>query len=166
VVARFGEDLSGRRFGLWGLAFKPNTDDMREAPSRVVVAELLARGATVCAYDPAAMHEARRVFGELPGLAYADGPMQAVQGADALVIVTEWKEFRSPDFEALKAALREPVIIDGRNLFAPELVRAAGLEYAPIGRAADQAGARADVGHRASPGAGGAATRREPFPVA
>jgi hypothetical protein len=96
VVARFGEDLGGRRFALWGLAFKPGTDDMREAPSRVIGAELLARGATVSAYDPAAMHEARRVFGDLRGLEYADGPMDAVQGADALVIVTEWRSSAVP----------------------------------------------------------------------
>jgi len=134
VVARFGEDLSGLRFALWGLAFKPNTDDMREAPSRVVVDALLARGATVCAYDPAAMHEALRVFGDRPGLGYADGPMEAVEGADALLIVTEWKEFRSPDFDALKAALRQPVVIDGRNMYPPELPRASGLEYLSIGR--------------------------------
>jgi UDPglucose 6-dehydrogenase len=134
VVSRFGERLAGRRFALWGLAFKPNTDDMREAPSRVVVAELLARGATVCAYDPAAMHEAQRVFGALAGLEYADTPMQAVQGTDALLIVTDWKEFRSPDFDALKVALKQPVVIDGRNMYPPDLVHAAGLEYVPIGR--------------------------------
>jgi UDPglucose 6-dehydrogenase len=134
VVARFGEDLSGLRFALWGLAFKPGTDDMREAPSRVVMDELLARGAMIRAYDPAAMHEARRVFGDLRGLDYADGPMQAVEGADALLIVTGWKEFRSPDFDAIKAALRHPVVIDGRSMYPPALPRAAGLEYAAIGR--------------------------------
>jgi UDPglucose 6-dehydrogenase len=134
VVARFGADLAGRRFALWGLAFKPNTDDMREAPSRVVIADLLERGATVCAYDPAAMPEARRVLGELPGLTYAASPMAALEGADALVIVTEWKEFRSPDFEAIRAALREAVIIDGRNMFPPALPRASGVEYIAIGR--------------------------------
>jgi UDPglucose 6-dehydrogenase len=134
VVGRFGEDLAGRRFALWGLAFKPNTDDMREAPSRVVVEQLLARGATVCAYDPAAMHEARRVFGERPGLDYADEPMGALAGADALLIVTEWKEFRSPDFDAIRAALKAPVLIDGRNMYPPELPRASGLEYLAIGR--------------------------------
>jgi UDPglucose 6-dehydrogenase len=134
VVARFGEDLAGRHFALWGLAFKPNTDDMREAPSRVVIGDLLARGATVCAYDPVAMAEARRVFGALEGLSFSEQPMQALEGADALVIVTEWKEFRSPDFEAIRAALREPVLIDGRNMYPPELPRAAGLEYVSIGR--------------------------------
>jgi len=134
VVARFGEDLSGRRFAIWGLAFKPNTDDMREAPSRVVIADLLARGATVCVYDPVAMHEAHRLLGDSAGVAYADSPMQALDGADALVIVTEWKEFRSPDFDAIRAALKSPVIIDGRNMFLPALPRAAGLEYLSIGR--------------------------------
>lgn len=134
VVARFGEQLAGRRFALWGLAFKPNTDDMREAPSRVVVADLLARGATLCAYDPAAMTEARRVFDAHAGLTYADSPMAAVDGADALLILTEWKEFRSPDFHALRAALKQPVVIDGRNMYPPELPQSAGLIYECIGR--------------------------------
>ena len=134
VVARFGEDLAGRRFALWGLSFKPNTDDMREAPSRVVIDDLLARGATVCAYDPVAMHEARRVLGERPGVSFADGPMQALEAADALLIVTEWKEFRSPDFDAIRTALKQPVVIDGRNMYPPELPRAAGIEYHSIGR--------------------------------
>jgi UDPglucose 6-dehydrogenase len=134
VVARFGEDLTGRRFAIWGLAFKPNTDDMREAPSRVVIDDLVARGATVCAYDPVAMHEAHRVFGPLAGLDYADGPMQALEGADALLIVTEWKEFRSPDFDAIRTALKQPVLIDGRNMYPPALPRASGIEYMAIGR--------------------------------
>ena len=134
VIARFGEDLAGRRFALWGLAFKPDTDDMREAPSRVVVADLLSRGAEVVAHDPVAMDEARRVFGELPGLSYAPGPMEALEGADALVVVTEWKAFRSPDFERIAQLLRHPVIFDGRNLFDPARLREAGFEYFPIGR--------------------------------
>ena len=134
IVQRFGEDLSGRRFALWGLAFKPNTDDMREAPSRVVIAELLARGASVCAYDPVAMAEARRVLAGSDGLSFADSAMGALTDADALVIVTEWKEFRSPDFERIKAVLRQPVVFDGRNIFSPSLVQAAGIEYHPIGR--------------------------------
>ena len=132
IVRRFGEDLTGRRFALWGLAFKPDTDDMREAPSRVIVEALLARGAAVSAYDPIAVHEARKVFGER--VDYADSAMEAVDGADALVIVTEWKEFRSPDFERLRASLRERVIFDGRNMYAPEIPAAAGLEYHGIGR--------------------------------
>lgn len=134
VVARFGENLAGRRFALWGLAFKPNTDDMREAPARAIVAELFARGATVAAYDPVAMHEAQRVFGDDARLTYVDQPMAALDDADALLIVTEWKEFRSPDFDAIKTKLKEPVIFDGRNMFSPALPRQAGLEYHGIGR--------------------------------
>jgi UDPglucose 6-dehydrogenase len=134
IIARFGEDLAGRRFALWGLAFKPDTDDMREAPSRIVIADLLSRGAEVVAHDPVAMTEARRIFGDTAGLAYADSPMDAVEGADALVIVTEWKAFRSPDFERIRAVLRQPVIFDGRNLFDPARLHEAGIEYFPIGR--------------------------------
>ena len=134
VIARFGESLAGRHFALWGLAFKPNTDDMREAPSRVVIDDLLSRGATVTAYDPVAIHEAQRAIGERQGLSYADSPMQALEGADALLIVTEWKEFRSPDFDAIRAALKQPLVIDGRNMYPPALPRAAGLDYVSIGR--------------------------------
>jgi UDPglucose 6-dehydrogenase len=134
ISARFGDSIEGMRFALWGLAFKPNTDDMREAPSRVVVADLLARGATVCAYDPVAIEEAERAFGLQPKIAYAANPMSALVGADALVIVTEWKEFRSPDFDEMKRRLRQPVVFDGRNLFDPAQVRESGLEYYPIGR--------------------------------
>ncbi len=134
IERRFGANLAGRRFALWGLAFKPNTDDMREAPSRVLIAELLARDATVCAYDPAAMAEARRLYAGETRVAYADSPLAAAEGADALVIATEWKEFRSPDFEGLKARLKQPVIFDGRNLYEPALVRGAGFEYFAIGR--------------------------------
>ena len=134
IVARLGEDLSGCRFAVWGLAFKPNTDDMREAPSREIVAGLVARGASIVAYDPVAMPEAKRIFGDARWLSYAASPMEAVAGADALVVVTEWKEFRSPDFDALRASLRQPLVFDGRNLYEPALVRAAGLEYFSIGR--------------------------------
>jgi UDPglucose 6-dehydrogenase len=134
LVRRFGEDLSGMRIALWGLAFKPGTDDMREAPSREVIAGLLSRGARVTAYDPAAMDEARRTFGNEPRIAYADSPTHALEGADVLVIVTEWKEFRSPDFDAIRAALKTPAIFDGRNLYEPADVKRAGLEYFPIGR--------------------------------
>lgn len=135
IAQRFGEDLSGRRFAVWGLAFKPNTDDMREAPSRVLIEALLARGASVCAYDPVAMDEARRIFGGEQRIDFARRPMDAAQGADALVIVTEWKEFRSPDFDAIKSALTHPVVFDGRNLYEPANVAAAGIEYHSIGRA-------------------------------
>ena len=136
VTRRFGEDLKGKHFALWGLAFKPNTDDMREATSRVVLAELFERGATVTAYDPVAMDEARRIFGDEPRLRYAENPMAALDGADALVIVTEWKEFRSPDFDRIKATLKTPTIFDGRNLYEPSLVQKAGLVYESIGRKA------------------------------
>jgi UDPglucose 6-dehydrogenase len=134
VVQRFGDDLAGRSFALWGLAFKPNTDDMREAPSRVVIAELLRRGATVRAYDPVAGAEAARIFGPTPGLQLAGSAMAAVQGADALLIATEWREFRTPDFDALKAALKQPLVLDGRNLYEPALMQALGIDYVGVGR--------------------------------
>jgi UDPglucose 6-dehydrogenase len=134
VARRFGEDLTGRRFALWGLAFKPNTDDMREAPSRVIIAALVKRGAHVVAYDPVAMTEGRHVYEGNGAVEFAPDAMAAPQGADALVIITEWKAFRSPDFAALKRALKTPVIFDGRNLYEPSVVRSHGLEYYPIGR--------------------------------
>ncbi|MDO8348520.1 MAG: UDP-glucose/GDP-mannose dehydrogenase family protein [Rugosibacter sp.] len=134
IVGHFGENLSGKKIALWGLAFKPNTDDMREAPSRVLIAELFKRGATVCAYDPVAIHETRRIYGAEPRLEYARNPMDALEGADMLAIVTEWKEFRAPDFAVIKAKLKTPVIFDGRNLYDPAHVRAAGLTYFAIGR--------------------------------
>ncbi len=134
IVERLGGDLAGRTIALWGLAFKPNTDDMREAPSRVIVAALAERGARIVAYDPVAMDEARRVFADAPYLRYAASPLDACDGADALVVVTEWQEFRSPDFEALSRRLAQPLVFDGRNLYNPAEVRAAGLEYFGIGR--------------------------------
>ncbi len=134
VTRRFGENLVGKHFAVWGLAFKPNTDDMREATSRVVLAELFQRGATVTAYDPVAMAEAQRIFGDEPRLTYAENPMGALDGADALLIVTEWKEFRSPDFDRIKATLKSPVVLDGRNLYEPGLVQQFGLDYEGIGR--------------------------------
>ncbi|MBL0092724.1 MAG: UDP-glucose/GDP-mannose dehydrogenase family protein [Piscinibacter sp.] len=136
IVARYGDDLRGRHFALWGLAFKPDTDDLREAPSRVIVAELARRGARITAHDPEAMAAARKVFAELPALEFAPTPMQALEGVDALVIVTEWKAYRSPDFARMATLMRERVIVDGRNLFDPERVRDAGFEYTPIGRRA------------------------------
>jgi len=134
ICARFGTALGGRHFALWGLAFKPNTDDMREAPSRVIIDALLQRGASVVAYDPVAMDEARRVLGDVARLSFAANPMAACEGADALVVVTEWKEFRSPDFDALKRHLKQPVIFDGRNLYEPDVVRGAGFEHVSMGR--------------------------------
>ena len=135
LTARLGERLNGKRLALWGLAFKPNTDDMREAPSREVIDGALARGATVVAYDPVAGNEARRIYSNEPRLSYAETPLAALDGADALLIVTEWKEFRSPDFDTVKKRLKQPLIFDGRNLYDPSVVRAAGLEYFSIGRA-------------------------------
>jgi UDPglucose 6-dehydrogenase len=134
IVKRFGADLSGMTFALWGLSFKPNTDDMREAPSLVLVEALLQRGAKVRAYDPISIHEAKRILGEDKRIEFAASPTDALVGSDALAIVTEWKEFRSPDFEAIKATLKHPVIFDGRNLYDPQHPRKAGLEYFPIGR--------------------------------
>ncbi len=134
ILKRFGADLNGLHFALWGLAFKPNTDDMREAPSLVLLGELLARGASVSAYDPVAMPEARRIYQGESRVRFADSPMAALEGADALAIVTEWKEFRSPDFQRIKQLLGTPAIFDGRNLYDPAEVRQNGLEYYPIGR--------------------------------
>jgi UDPglucose 6-dehydrogenase len=134
VVQRFGEDLTGRTFALWGLAFKPNTDDMREAPSRVVIAELTRRGAVVQAYDPVAAAEARRVLDGTPRLRFVDHQSEALEGADALLIVTEWKEFRTPDFDQIKAALKQPLILDGRNLYEPALMQEFGIDYVGVGR--------------------------------
>ncbi len=136
IVERFGPTLQGLRFALWGLAFKPDTDDMREAPSRVVIAELLRRGATITAHDPVAMDEARRIFDGVPGLTFAATPGEALQDADALVVVTEWNAFRSPDFERMRQRLRQPVVFDGRNLFDPDRMRELGFEYVSIGRRA------------------------------
>ena len=134
IEARFGSDLAGRIFALWGLAFKPETDDMREAPSVVVVRELLRRGALVRAYDPVAVGEARRVFGSTVGIEFETRALDALRGADALVIVTEWKEFRSLDLERMNALMRQPVIFDGRNILDPAEARAAGFEYSGVGR--------------------------------
>ena len=134
MVRHFGESLSGKRIAVWGLAFKPNTDDMREAPARTLVGELVARGAKVVAYDPVAMDEARRIFGTDSRIAYAESPLAAVAGADALAVVTEWKEFRSPDFGEIKRRLKAPLIFDGRNLYEPARMKSLGFQYFPIGR--------------------------------
>ena len=140
VNKRFGDDLSGKHFAVWGLAFKPNTDDMREAPARVLIKQLLDSGASVAVYDPVAMEEARRVLAldlsaeELARIRFASSPMDTLTGAEALVIVTEWKAFRSPDFERIKSSLKNAVIFDGRNLFEPEVMAEAGFEYHGIGR--------------------------------
>lgn len=142
IVQRFGDDLDGLTIGLWGLAFKPNTDDMREAPSRELIAGLVKRGAKVQAYDPVATDEARRVLAldlsddpeALAQVTFAKTPEQAAMDANALVIVTEWKVFKSPNFNALIEALKEPVIFDGRNLYEPGTLAEIGIEYYSIGR--------------------------------
>jgi len=136
IKRRFGERLNGKCFAVWGLAFKANTDDMREASSRSLIADLVGSGARVRAYDPVAGHEARRLFGDSPGVEIVDSGFAALEGADALAIVTEWQEFRSPDFAAIKARLRTPAIFDGRNLYDPAVIREQGIEYYPIGRKA------------------------------
>ncbi len=134
LTARFGSDLKGKRFAMWGLAFKPNTDDMREAPSRAMLEALWAMGASVSAYDPAAMEETRRIYGERSDLLLVDSPMDALKGADALLIVTEWKVFRSPNFDTMKSLLKTPLVFDGRNLYEPQAMREMGFDYLPIGR--------------------------------
>jgi UDPglucose 6-dehydrogenase len=134
LTAKLGSDLKGKRFAMWGLAFKPNTDDMREAPSRSMLEALWAMGAAVSAYDPAAMEETRRIYGERADLLLVDSPMDALKGADALLIVTEWKVFRSPNFDTMKALLKTPLVFDGRNLYEPQAMREMGFDYLPIGR--------------------------------
>ena len=136
IKKHFGDNLAGKHFAVWGLAFKPNTDDMREATSRVLINDLLQAGATVTAYDPVAMPEAKRIFKGVQGLSFAETPSQALNNADALVIVTEWKEFRSQDFSHIKQKLKASIIFDGRNLYDPQAVKNAGIEYRSIGRLA------------------------------
>ena len=128
------KDLAGKTFALWGLAFKPNTDDMREAASRVLMEQLWAAGAKVRAFDPVAMDECRRIYGERADLTLCKNGEEALQGADALVIVTEWREFRSPEFDEIKKTLRSPVLFDGRNLYDPAQMSALGFSYYAIGR--------------------------------
>ena len=142
ITKRFGNDLSKHRFAMWGLAFKPNTDDMREAPSRFIIAELVKRGAQVVAHDPVAMTEAQHALeldfqtkpDELKRVSLVKTPEDALVGASALIIVTEWKAFRSPDFDRLKQAMQNPIIFDGRNLYEPQSMTELGFEYYGIGR--------------------------------
>ncbi len=130
----FGGKLAGRTIAIWGLAFKPNTDDLREAPARVLIEALWAAGAKVRAYYPVAMPEARRIYGERPDLVFADSAAGALEGADALAICTEWQEVRSPDFGRFKTALKEAAVFDGRNLYEPALMAGQGVRYFAIGR--------------------------------
>ncbi len=134
IKSHFKGSLQGKTIALWGLAFKPNTDDMREAPSRRILEELWASGAKIKAYDPVAMDEAERIFGERQDLVLASNPDEALKGADALAVVTEWMVFRSPDFEVMKQELNTPVIFDGRNIYNPDLMEQLGFVYYSIGR--------------------------------
>ena len=135
IVKRFGEKLAGMTIAVWGLAFKPNTDDMREAPSLVLIDDLTQRGANIVAFDPVAMNAAKQVLAGNDKVRFAEGANDALAGADALAIVTEWKTFRAPDFTLMKAALKSPVVFDGRNLYEPASMRDLGFDYYPIGRA-------------------------------
>ncbi len=134
IRQHYDGDLEGRTFALWGLAFKPNTDDMREASSRTLMEALWEQGASVRAYDPEAREETRRIYGERPDLTLCDSPEQALENADALVVITEWNLFRSPDFEMIGKRLKAPVIFDGRNLYDPDMLAAQGFTYYSIGR--------------------------------
>jgi UDPglucose 6-dehydrogenase len=134
VLSRFGEDLTGHHFAVWGLAFKPNTDDMREAPSGVMIRELCRRGATVCAFDPVSVDEARNQLADVQGVTFGPDLYSVVEGADALLLLTEWKAFRSPDLERIRNTLRTATVFDGRNVFDPEMVKRQGLDYYSIGR--------------------------------
>ncbi len=134
IMSHYDGQIAGKTFALWGLSFKPKTDDMREASSRVLMEALWAAGATVQAYDPKAMQETQRIYGDRDGLALMGTKEAALKGADALVVVTEWQEFKAPDFEALKEVLSDPVIFDGRNLYEPDRLARYGLDYYAIGR--------------------------------
>ena len=134
IVKRFGDDLKGKKFAVWGLAFKPETDDMREAPSRTIIEALWQRGAMIAAYDPVAEEEVERIYGERDDLDLVKDPYQALEDADGLIVVTEWKVFRSPDLEDMLSKMKAPVIFDGRNIFQPATIRKAGFEYFGIGR--------------------------------
>jgi len=134
VTKYFGEDLTGKTFAIWGLSFKPKTDDMREAPSRVIIEHLISAGAKIQAYDPVAMEEAKRIFGENSNIKYANGNYETLIDADALLLVTEWNQFRYPDFVEIKNRLKNPVIFDGRNQYNPRELKKLGFAYYAIGR--------------------------------
>jgi len=134
INKHFGDDLSGKTFAVWGLSFKPNTDDMREAPSRVLMDALWAQGASVQAYDPVAMEEAAHLYPDHPNLKLTATSQEALEGADALVIMTEWNEFRSPSWADIKSSLKSPVIFDGRNIYDPEVMANNDIHYYCIGR--------------------------------
>lgn len=134
ILSFYKHNLKGKKISLWGLAFKPETDDMREAPSCILLKTLLDAGAHVQAFDPAAMNEARRIFGNHAAFSFCENPMQALEGADALAIVTEWKQFRAPNFVRMANLLKDRIVFDGRNIYDPEMMRRHGLNYFSIGR--------------------------------
>lgn len=134
VIKRFGKDLTNLTFAVWGLSFKPKTDDMREAPAQIIIKMLTEAGAKVVAYDPAAMNEAKRLFADNPSVSFAEGNYEALKDADALLLITEWNQFRNPDFAAIKERLKNPIIFDGRNQYQPDDLKEMGFEYYSIGR--------------------------------
>ena len=134
VLKHYDDDIKGKTFALWGLSFKPNTDDMREASSRVVMEKLWEKGAKIKAFDPQSIHETTRIYGQRDDLELVDSPESAIEGVDALIVMTEWNVFRSPDFSELKQKMKAPVIFDGRNLYNPELLHEYGFVYHSIGR--------------------------------
>ncbi len=134
IMSYYENDVAGKSFAMWGLAFKPETDDTREAPSLVIIDALLSAGATVKAYDPKAMTEVQHYLGEREGLTYVENEYDALEGSDALLLVTEWSFFRNPDFECIKGLLNRPVIFDGRNIYSIELMKMFGFDYYAIGR--------------------------------
>ncbi|MBC8525590.1 MAG: UDP-glucose/GDP-mannose dehydrogenase family protein [Candidatus Cloacimonetes bacterium] len=134
ICSHFGDDLKEKTFAIWGLSFKPMTDDMREAPSSIIINELIKKGAKIQAYDPQAMNEARIIFGDNPSISYSEDQYQALKNADALVLITEWHQFRHPDFERIKNALKQKVIFDGRNQYDPQKTRANGFTYFCVGK--------------------------------
>ena len=129
VIKRFGKDLTNLTFAVWGLSFKPKTDDMREAPAQIIIKMLTEAGAKVVAYDPAAMNEAKRLFADNPSVSFAEGNYEALKDADALLLITEWNQFRNPDFAAIKERLKNPIIFDGRNQYQPDDLKEMGFEY-------------------------------------
>jgi UDPglucose 6-dehydrogenase len=135
IVSRYGDDLTGKRFSMWGLAFKPNTDDLREAASLDVIEGLNRRGAAVSAYDPVAIREAQKIFHDNKQVTFSTGLYDGLDNSDGLIVVTEWKQFRNPDYDQIRRLLREPVIFDGRNVFDPNIVCQHGLDYYSVGRA-------------------------------
>jgi UDPglucose 6-dehydrogenase len=134
LISHFGQNLQGKTFAVWGLAFKPQTDDMREAPATVIIRALIAAGAKVRAFDPVAMNEAKRILGNLEGFILCSDEYEALKGADAMLLITEWRQFRYPDFKRIKAELKEAVIFDGRNQYEPKALREMGFTYYGIGR--------------------------------